>query len=129
MSTIAPSIEQSKRVLSRIFDCHDLIDPIILLKCLLPTNDDTVLMEGLKLQSQTSIQEDFRMIVILRRHILDHLCAVGLEIPFLDGPIDDNMHACVSSVMKTASAISALLPTFRKGQVKSKLSQSAEFRY
>ena len=101
---------QTRRVLSQIFSATDYIDPEILARCLIDLNDETLLIEGLKASSRTVIPLDFKMIVELRRGLLDHLSAVCPTSEIHNVLIND----ILVRVLTTASTVSRMLPAFRK---------------
>jgi hypothetical protein len=115
------AIEQTRRVLSRTFARDEYINPEILLKCLLHANDDSVLMDYLKQQPQSTAPAQFKTIVALRRGLLDHLCEVYQTSSIHDGAIDENVVSSVTCSMQMASAVSRSLPTFRKSMDTSQL--------
>jgi hypothetical protein len=115
------AIEQTRRVLSRTFAKNEFINPEILLKCLLDTNDDTVLMDCLQEQPRSTAPAHFKAIVELRRGLLDHLCEVYQTSSIHDGPVDENVVSSVTCSMQMASVVSRLLPTCRKSTETSQL--------
>lgn len=73
-----------------------------------------MLVEGLKGPSDTKNQLQFKMIVELRRGLLDHLSAVYLTSAVHNVPTDDHAAGSVASLIDTASTVSRMLPAFRK---------------
>jgi len=83
-------------------------------KCLVDVNDEALLIEGLKALSGNVNPPAFKMIVELRRSLLDHLSAVYPASVIHSDPIDDSAAASVVAVVKTASTVSRMFPQFRK---------------
>lgn len=114
MSTVELATEQTRHILSHTFSTNEFINPEILLKCLLDTNDDAFLIDCLRQSTGCTAPAHFKMMVELRRGLLDHLCEVYQASSIHDGPIDEKLVSSITCFMQMASAVSRLLPTFRK---------------
>ena len=114
VSTIELAREQTRHVLSRTFTTDDFINPEILLKCLLDTNDDALLIDCLTQSKPSTTPAHFKVMVQLRRGLLDHLCEVYQASSIHEGPVDEKTVSSITCFMQMASAVSRLLPAFRK---------------
>lgn len=123
VSTIELATEQTRHVLSRIFTTDEFINSEILLKCLLDTNDDALLIDCLTQSTRSTALEHFKMMVELRRGLLDHLCEVYQASSIHNGPVDEKAVSSITCFMQMASAVSRLLPTFRKSVDTCRLSE------
>lgn len=114
MSTAEAACEQTRRVLIQIFCSSDFVDAEILLRCLVDSNDEVALIDGLKASSAAATPRHFKMILGMRTSLLDHLSALLPRSAIHSIPIDDSDATSILSLIKTASTVSVLLPAFRK---------------
>ena len=103
---------ETQSVLFGVFCSTDFIDPETLMTCLVDKNDEDTLKGGLKGFSDSVTPLQFKMIVQLRRDLLDNLCAVYAgSVSYAN---NENEVTITESIIETASAVSRMLPEFRK---------------
>lgn len=100
--------------MSQIFESKHFVEAEVLLKCLVDATDDAIIIDGLKSSSASESLLMVKMIVEMRRGLLDHLSLVYPSSSIHDAPFDENAVSSSASLIKMAFTISRMLPSFRK---------------
>lgn len=82
--------------------------------CLVDRHDEATLVKGLKGSPDSFNTLHFKMLVQLRRGLLDNLCAVYLTSGIHGISISNSEATNAASIVETTSTISRMLPAFRK---------------